>query len=105
MSAARSPIKGLEVCELTGKAAHDSLVTDFGQIDAPTEPAPLLELAPIEEDRVAAVLSPRKVNRMSMEEQRIAADLAYNRRKNSGQLLRSDIDRCIQADRDAGVLR
>jgi hypothetical protein len=50
MKAARSPIKGMEVRELEDREAFESLVTDFGQLDAPTEPAPLLELVPIEAD-------------------------------------------------------
>lgn len=38
------------------------------------------------------------------EVQRIAADIEYNRRKNSGELLRRDIDRDLQAQRDSGAL-
>jgi len=34
---------------------------------------------------------------------RIAADVERNRMKNSGELLRRDIDRDLQAQRDAGV--
>ncbi len=37
------------------------------------------------------------------EANRIKADLSRNRMKNDGTLLRRDIDRVIQAERDAGV--
>jgi hypothetical protein len=52
-------------------------------------------------------LAPRqsKLHRASMEEQRIAADLAYNKLKNGGDVLRSEIDRSHQAELNAGVQR
>lgn len=39
---------------------------------------------------------------VTMEEQRIAADLAYNRLKNSGEMLRRDIDRAHHQEINSG---
>lgn len=93
--------QGIEVTELVGRDNHMALAEHFGISDPDTEPAPLLApllaLVPIERERWGAVLSPRAANRVSMEEQRIAADLAYSRRKASGQLRRDDDFRALVA--------
>lgn len=94
---------GIEATELEGRERHRALVEHFGHIDPATEPAPLLELIPTEHDRWKQALSARATLRVDLEPARIAADLEINRRKNSGELLRREIDHAHLQELQAGV--
>lgn len=85
-------LAGIDANELDWRESHRAMVEHFGHTDEATQPAPLLELVPMERPAWGG-LSARAENKRAQEAAAIAADLAYQQRKNSGQLMRREIDR------------
>lgn len=59
--------------------------------------------APNEQDRWAAVLSPRAINEAAIDKARASADLEVKRRRQSGEELRRTVDSEIVADLNGRV--
>jgi hypothetical protein len=98
------------VRELGPRESAEVLAKDF-DIEMPDDGFPLTEpvwaLTQREADSVLDTLSPRNALRQEcnhyLEEQRIAADLAFAEFKKKGGPLRREIDRARQWELDAGV--
>lgn len=105
------PLQGLEAKELSWRDSHCAMVEHFGKTEQETQPAPLLELVPMQQDEFTAKLaragfsvpvSARSENKRLQEDAAIAADLAYQRLKDTGQLRRDEDHRALVAQVNFG---